>query len=309
MAKDILDMQSYVEALGEKIGALEAKNQALETTLTLLQHDARSNNEAKLTAIEAKVTAIEAKLGDSKAKLTKNEAKVTAIEAKVTAIEAKMADSKAKLTKNEAKLTAIEAKMADSEAKLTAIEAKMADSESMLTAIISTLAPGNLVAIHTSGRSDGKTVLFKNLSNYTVVVKSERTDSKFVKRRGEAEIDLGSRSDSLVIISIPELGLYHIYKGNARQLQWKGFPNRLIVAPDATSLIPPISCFTEGEEVEFITNTNASYITVKNKSEHSLPIQVWNGSGFANVAHQATLTLPTTRFATIVVRDPQTHVT
>ncbi|KAI8836939.1 hypothetical protein BJ741DRAFT_685001 [Chytriomyces cf. hyalinus JEL632] len=269
MANDILDMQSYVE-FSKRINALEAKNEELGSKVSLL---------------EGKTQALETTVAELQRDRSNNEAKLTAIEAKLTKNEAKLADSEAMLTKNEAKLTAIEAK---------------------LTAIISTLAPGNLVALHASGRSDGKT-LFENKSDYGVVVRSERTHSKFFKRGDKAAIDLGSHSDSLVIISIPELGLHHIYEGNAPQLQWKGFPNRLIVAPDATSLIPPISCFTEEQEVVFTTDT--SNITVKNESEHGLPIQVWNGSAFSNVAHRAKVTLPTTRFATIVVRDPKTQVT
>ncbi|KAJ3246613.1 hypothetical protein HDU78_006602 [Chytriomyces hyalinus] len=189
-----------------------------------------------------------------------------------------------------------------------ALETKIAQLESKEAAIISTLAPGDLVASDTP-RADtttfknmsqyGVVVTFKNMSQYGVVV-----NSTFVSK--EATIDLGRHRDDLVIISIPELGLHHIYNGNHTQLEWKGFPNRLIVAPDATSLIPPTCCFTE-ENVD--ADANMTNITVTNMSQHKLPIQVWNGSEFKSVLFEHTCTLPTTQFATVVVRDPTTLIT
>ncbi|KAJ3252392.1 hypothetical protein HDU77_005173 [Chytriomyces hyalinus] len=180
--------------------------------------------------------------------------------------------------------------------------------DSILSAVMATLIPGNLV-LSGPAATDG-VATFVNKSLYTVEVKiATPSQSHIVHYLGTVAIPVGS----CITISIPAMGLHHMYCGNSTLLEWNGFPEHLMAARNTTALIQATSTvtavFTEGDKIDFNDGNINKEVRVFNDATDRKPVEVWNGSAFVRVAHGDTATVTSQQFANIVVRDPRTHAT
>ncbi|KAJ3408373.1 hypothetical protein HDU80_005877 [Chytriomyces hyalinus] len=174
--------------------------------------------------------------------------------------------------------------------------------DSILSAVMATLTPGNLV-LSGPAATDG-VATFVNKSLYTVEVTiATPSQSHIVHYLGTVAIPVGS----CITISIPAMGLHHMYCGNGTLLEWNGFPEHLMAARNTTALIQATSTvtavFTEGNKIDFNDGDINKEVRVFNDATDRKPIEVWNGSAFVRVAHGNTAAVTSQQFANIVVRD------
>ncbi|KAJ3232765.1 hypothetical protein HDU78_006860 [Chytriomyces hyalinus] len=187
--------------------------------------------------------------------------------------------------------------------------------DAMLSAVMSAMAPGILK--HSSPPASSG-VTFVNKSDYTVQIKFANPSSTHfverpVHRLGSVEIPVGSHINTCIAISIPAMGLHHVYCGDSSLLEWEGFPEHLMAAHNTTSLIQATSTvkavFTDGDKIDFNKGDITKAVTVTNSATNRHPVEVWNGSAFVKVAHGESTTVNSMQFANIVLRDPRSHVT
>ncbi|KAJ3399695.1 hypothetical protein HDU80_007673 [Chytriomyces hyalinus] len=158
--------------------------------------------------------------------------------------------------------------------------------DAMLSAVMSTVAPG--VLKHSSPPATSG-VTFVNNSDYTVQIKVATSSEEYtVHRLGSVKIPVGSHINTCITISIPAMGLHHVYCGNSSLLEWE--------------------VFTDGDKIDFKEGDITKVLTLYNNATDGSTVEVWTGSAFEKLGHGNRTPLKSMQFANIVLRDPRTHV-